>query len=275
MLQRVKRKYLERTYKIFKWENHIDFLEQMAKNCGRLLKGGEPDISSVAKMVLNDWQRGKLPYFVPPIGCMKMPEVKPEDELDVDDTEDVDDEVEETESGDELDEDEEEAMKEESGDDAVEDTDKKVDIADDPLFENVRFAREEMEDKLREKREKAQEVKAAKPKIDLRELVKQDLKKIVSSIDYDDEEKYESGKKISKKTTSTSSATELSDKESTSATSTSSAGPSSEEEIENKSEKTENVDSADKSAKRSKTTDSEGQNKRVKTVAGTFNVSST
>merc|ERR1712080_127970 len=108
----------------------------MAKNCGRLLKGGEPDIASVAKMVLNDWQRGKLPYFVPPIGCMKMPEVKPEDELDVDDTEDVDDEVEETESGDELDEDE--ATKEKSVDGADEDTEKKVDIADDPLFENVR-----------------------------------------------------------------------------------------------------------------------------------------
>jgi len=127
VLERVKRKYLERTYKIFKWENHIDFLEQMAKNCGRLLKGGEPDISSVAKMVLNDWQRGKLPYFVPPIGCMKMPEEKPEeDDHEVDENDDADDDEDvENESYDDLDEDEE-ATKEESVDDENDDTDKKV-----------------------------------------------------------------------------------------------------------------------------------------------------
>ncbi|KIH44064.1 hypothetical protein ANCDUO_25922, partial [Ancylostoma duodenale] len=31
--------------------------------------GGEPDITAVAKSVLNDFQRGKLPYFVVPPGC--------------------------------------------------------------------------------------------------------------------------------------------------------------------------------------------------------------
>ena len=31
-----------------------------------LMQGGEPDINAVAKMVLNDFQRGKLPYFVKP-----------------------------------------------------------------------------------------------------------------------------------------------------------------------------------------------------------------
>lgn len=31
---------------------------------GWLLKGGEPDKNAVARMVLNDWQRGKLPFFV-------------------------------------------------------------------------------------------------------------------------------------------------------------------------------------------------------------------
>lgn len=33
---------------------------------GKLLKKGEPDIPTVAKMVINDWLRGKLPYFVKP-----------------------------------------------------------------------------------------------------------------------------------------------------------------------------------------------------------------
>ncbi len=34
-----------------------------------LLKGGESNISSSAKMVLNDFQRGKLPYYMKPPGC--------------------------------------------------------------------------------------------------------------------------------------------------------------------------------------------------------------
>jgi nuclear GTP-binding protein len=43
-----------------------EFLEKLARIKGRLLKGGEPDIEGVAKIVLNDWVRGKIPYFVPP-----------------------------------------------------------------------------------------------------------------------------------------------------------------------------------------------------------------
>jgi ribosome biogenesis GTPase A len=31
-----------------------------------VIQGGEADINTVAKMVLNDFQRGKLPYFVSP-----------------------------------------------------------------------------------------------------------------------------------------------------------------------------------------------------------------
>jgi nuclear GTP-binding protein len=38
----------------------------LSRKTGRLLKGGEPDVNSVAKVILNDFQRGKLPYFVKP-----------------------------------------------------------------------------------------------------------------------------------------------------------------------------------------------------------------
>jgi nuclear GTP-binding protein len=48
------------------WEDSADFLEQLSRKTGRLLKGGEPDVNSVAKVILNDFQRGKLPYFVKP-----------------------------------------------------------------------------------------------------------------------------------------------------------------------------------------------------------------
>ncbi|KAI1723245.1 NGP1NT domain-containing protein [Ditylenchus destructor] len=51
------------------WESPEDFLTEVALACGRLLKGGEPDVNTVAKMVLIDFQRGRLPYYVLPPGC--------------------------------------------------------------------------------------------------------------------------------------------------------------------------------------------------------------
>ena len=44
----------------------MDFLEKLAIKGGRLHKGGEADVSTVARMVLHDWQRGKIPFFTPP-----------------------------------------------------------------------------------------------------------------------------------------------------------------------------------------------------------------
>ena len=41
-------------------------LSAIAKKSGKLMKGGEPDQEAAAKMVLNDWIRGKIPFFVPP-----------------------------------------------------------------------------------------------------------------------------------------------------------------------------------------------------------------
>ncbi|EDV23379.1 uncharacterized protein TRIADDRAFT_27600 [Trichoplax adhaerens] len=66
VLDRVKPEYILNTYKIQPWNDAVHFLEQIAKKAGKLLKGGECDLNSVARMILNDWQRGKLPYFVSP-----------------------------------------------------------------------------------------------------------------------------------------------------------------------------------------------------------------
>ena len=44
----------------------MDFLTQLARNSGKLLRGGEPDLNTAARMVLYDWQRGKIPYFALP-----------------------------------------------------------------------------------------------------------------------------------------------------------------------------------------------------------------
>ncbi|XP_058750623.1 nuclear/nucleolar GTPase 2-like [Vicia villosa] len=66
VLKRVKKEHLTRAYKIKEWVDENDFLLQLCKSSGKLLKGGEPDLMTAAKMILHDWQRGKIPFFVPP-----------------------------------------------------------------------------------------------------------------------------------------------------------------------------------------------------------------
>jgi len=66
VLNRVKKEYISKTYKIQSWDDTEDFLEQFCRKSGRLLKGAEPDINTVAKMILTDFQRGRLPYYVSP-----------------------------------------------------------------------------------------------------------------------------------------------------------------------------------------------------------------
>jgi len=66
ILERVKPEYITATYGVTSWTDTIDFLGKYAKLTGKLLKGAEPDTATVAKMILHDWQRGKIPYFVCP-----------------------------------------------------------------------------------------------------------------------------------------------------------------------------------------------------------------
>lgn len=68
VLERAKPEYIQKTYRIPSWTSAEDFLEKLAFRTGKLLKGGEPDLSTVSKMVLNDWQRGRIPFFVKPPG---------------------------------------------------------------------------------------------------------------------------------------------------------------------------------------------------------------
>ncbi|NXX16360.1 NOG2 protein, partial [Podargus strigoides] len=66
VLERAKPEYIRKTYKIDSWKDTEDFLEKLASRTGKLLKGAEPDTQTVSKMVLNDWQRGRIPFFVKP-----------------------------------------------------------------------------------------------------------------------------------------------------------------------------------------------------------------
>merc|ERR1719209_439005 len=182
------------------------------------------------------------------------------DELD----EDADDIV--LDEAEELEDEEEEDDLADSDTDTVETNDTTVTTETvDSLFENVRFPKEE---------EEVVKEKPAKPQIDLGELVKQDLRKIVTTVEYFDEEKFEGGKKIKsfhKKQKEAEEAKASDDKldESTS-----------NENKEEDSDQTAETDSTSKpqepeiSSKRKSAEDTgEISEKKVKTSSGTFSVS--
>lgn len=69
VLRRTQVRHVERTYDVRHAEyadDPLELLSILARKGGRLLKGGEPDVDGVAKMMLNDFLRGKIPWFTPP-----------------------------------------------------------------------------------------------------------------------------------------------------------------------------------------------------------------
>eukprot|EP00878_Enallax_costatus_P006471 GHUV01006783.1.p1 GENE.GHUV01006783.1~~GHUV01006783.1.p1 ORF type:complete len:632 (+),score=243.18 GHUV01006783.1:348-2243(+) len=73
VLERVKPEYLKRAYRITSWTDSDDFLAQLARSTGKLLKGGDPDLNTAARIVLYDWQRGKIPFYTLPPGYSDLP----------------------------------------------------------------------------------------------------------------------------------------------------------------------------------------------------------
>lgn len=69
VLSRVKKQYILSRYKLpadTTWTDANDFLVILGRKMGKLEKGGEPNVDIVAKIVLYDWQRGRIPFFTPP-----------------------------------------------------------------------------------------------------------------------------------------------------------------------------------------------------------------
>jgi len=66
IIDRTNHDVLKKIYKIESWIDTEDFVKQCAKKYGKLVKGGEPDYKATAKIILLDWQRGKIPYYVEP-----------------------------------------------------------------------------------------------------------------------------------------------------------------------------------------------------------------
>ena len=71
ILQAVRREHIAAQYGLPKdgvgtWEDSRQLLEMIATKSGRLLKGGEPCLRSASIMLINDFQRGRLPHYVAP-----------------------------------------------------------------------------------------------------------------------------------------------------------------------------------------------------------------
>jgi len=97
IMEKVKPKYLTQAYKIASWSSGEDFLTQLCKRSGKLLKKGEPDLDSVARMVFQDMQRGRLPYFTAPPNSSRLADGKDNETLPTEqEMELIDNELEET-----------------------------------------------------------------------------------------------------------------------------------------------------------------------------------
>lgn len=69
VLSRVKKQYLLQRFKLpadTTWKDAEEFLTILGAKMGKMKKGGEVDIEITARIVLYDWQRGRIPYFTPP-----------------------------------------------------------------------------------------------------------------------------------------------------------------------------------------------------------------
>ena len=71
ILAKVKREHVAAQYKLSAkgedtWTDSLSLMEMISRRCGRLLKGGDPCLRSAAIMLINDYQRGRLPHYVAP-----------------------------------------------------------------------------------------------------------------------------------------------------------------------------------------------------------------
>ncbi|MFX1450985.1 MAG: GTPase [Promethearchaeota archaeon] len=67
ILKKTDKKILIKTYGI-EFTDLDDLLEKFARKRGKLLPGNKPNVEEAARIIIRDWQRGKIPYyFFPPV----------------------------------------------------------------------------------------------------------------------------------------------------------------------------------------------------------------
>lgn len=68
IVSRCQTEQLMELYGVPRFESSHDFLLKLAASKGKLKRGGIPDIESTARLVIQDWNNGKIPYYtIPPV----------------------------------------------------------------------------------------------------------------------------------------------------------------------------------------------------------------
>ncbi|CDJ46722.1 GTPase domain containing protein, putative [Eimeria brunetti] len=67
---------LQRLYQLPSFSTPREALQALAKRRGKLLKGGTPDMQAAAKMFLQEWQEGRVPYYSLPSGFKDVESVR-------------------------------------------------------------------------------------------------------------------------------------------------------------------------------------------------------
>ena len=65
MINKINKKELIQIYDINEFNTTNEFLAAISRKTGKLSKGGVPDTNAAAKIVLHDWNNGKIPYYTP------------------------------------------------------------------------------------------------------------------------------------------------------------------------------------------------------------------
>lgn len=52
-------------YDIEEYSSTVDFLLKIARKMGKLAKGGVADLKAAAKLIVEDWNKGKIKYYTP------------------------------------------------------------------------------------------------------------------------------------------------------------------------------------------------------------------
>jgi nuclear GTP-binding protein len=66
ILQRCPKQQMQLHYHITDFADVDEFLNLVARGIGKLKRGGIPDQAMAARMVLNDWNMGKIKYYTHP-----------------------------------------------------------------------------------------------------------------------------------------------------------------------------------------------------------------
>jgi len=66
IVKRCNKEKLSKLYNIGEFEDTISFLNLVAQVRGKILQGGVSDLNGTAKLVIKDWNKGKIPYYTLP-----------------------------------------------------------------------------------------------------------------------------------------------------------------------------------------------------------------